>query len=102
MRGDNVRDQGAGIRDQGKTKNWLLKGLCQCGCGGRTNPARCNDKSKGWIKGIPIKFLPKLSGSITPKKLPRSVPSGALIKTGRNFWLFAIVESLARGALSNN
>lgn len=32
-------------------------GLCQCGCGGTTNLAWCNDKSKGWIKGTPIKFI---------------------------------------------
>ena len=50
----------------------------------------------------PALFDIKAGGSITPKKLPRSVPSGALIKTGRDFWLFAIVESLARGALSYN
>ena len=32
----------------------------------------------------------------------RPVPSGALIKIGRDRWLFVIVEALARGALSNN
>ena len=32
----------------------------------------------------------------------RPVPSGALIKTGRDFWLQVIVRSLARGALSYN
>lgn len=33
---------------------------------------------------------------------PRPVPSGALTKTGRDFWLQVIVEFLARGALSYN
>ena len=32
----------------------------------------------------------------------RPVPSGALAKTGRDFWLQVIVRSLARGALSYN
>lgn len=32
----------------------------------------------------------------------RPVPSGALTKTGRDFWLQVIVEFLARGALSDN
>lgn len=33
---------------------------------------------------------------------PRPVPSSALTKTGREFWLQVIVEFLARGGLSNN
>lgn len=30
---------------------------CQCGCGKPTRLAPMNDKSKGWIKGEPLKFL---------------------------------------------
>lgn len=32
-------------------------GLCQCGCGLPTRIAPVTDKSKGWIKGAPLKFL---------------------------------------------
>ncbi len=32
-------------------------GLCQCGCGQRTNPAPCNNRSKGWVKGEPLRFV---------------------------------------------
>jgi hypothetical protein len=31
-------------------------GLCQCGCGERTRIAPVNDRSKGWVKGEPVKF----------------------------------------------
>lgn len=31
--------------------------LCQCGCGQAVRIAPVNDKSKGWIKGEPLKFL---------------------------------------------
>lgn len=32
-------------------------GYCQCGCGQRTRLAPVNDKSKGWIKGQPLKCI---------------------------------------------
>lgn len=32
-------------------------GLCKCGCGQKTNLARCDDKNKRWIKGEPIAFI---------------------------------------------
>ncbi len=31
--------------------------LCQCGCGQPTRPAPVNDRSKGWTKGQPLKFI---------------------------------------------
>lgn len=31
--------------------------LCQCGCGQAVRIAPVNDKSKGWIKGQPLKFI---------------------------------------------
>jgi len=46
-----------------------------------------------WTMKTDIKLLRRL-------REPRRVP--AMIRTGRDFWLFVIVESLARGALSNN
>lgn len=33
------------------------RGLCQCGCGKKTPLANHNDKSKGWVKGEPIRFI---------------------------------------------
>lgn len=32
-------------------------GLCLCGCGQRTTIAPCSDKSKGLVKGQPIRFV---------------------------------------------
>lgn len=32
-------------------------GICQCGCGQATSIAKVNDKSKGWLKGQPLKFV---------------------------------------------
>lgn len=34
-----------------------LKGYCQCGCGQETRIATVNDRSKGWTKGEPLKFV---------------------------------------------
>lgn len=31
--------------------------LCECGCGKETNTATKTDKSKGWVKGEPHRFL---------------------------------------------
>lgn len=33
-------------------------GLCQCGCGGKTSIAPRNHRSRGWVKGQPVRFLP--------------------------------------------
>lgn len=30
--------------------------LCECGCGRTTKLARCSDSSKGWIRGVPLRF----------------------------------------------
>lgn len=32
-------------------------GFCQCGCGEKTQIARCNRPECGWIKGKPIRFV---------------------------------------------
>ncbi|MCA8014649.1 HNH endonuclease [Burkholderia vietnamiensis] len=32
-------------------------GLCQCGCGQPTRLAPVNDRSKGWVRGQPLKFI---------------------------------------------
>lgn len=33
-------------------------GYCQCGCGAKTAVARRTQRSKGWVKGEPLKRLP--------------------------------------------
>jgi hypothetical protein len=32
-------------------------GMCECGCGQRTRLAPVNDRSKGWIKGEPLRYI---------------------------------------------
>jgi hypothetical protein len=34
-------------------------GMCECGCGQRTRLAPVNDRSKGWVKGQPLRFVSK-------------------------------------------
>lgn len=45
--------------DQVMTKRSLNieDGFCNCGCGQKTRIATANNKSKGWIKDKPLKFL---------------------------------------------
>ncbi len=31
-------------------------GFCECGCGEKTTVSHVNDKSKGWVKGEPLRF----------------------------------------------
>ncbi|MBA4707544.1 HNH endonuclease signature motif containing protein [Aquitalea aquatica] len=32
-------------------------GYCMCGCGQHTQLASKNDRSKGWVRGVPLKYL---------------------------------------------
>ena len=75
--------------------------------------ADCCIKARALAKGVTYDFAilpPHIKRAVAhamrtdPKLLTerRPVPSGALIKTGRDFWLQVIVRSLARGALSYN
>lgn len=32
-------------------------GFCECGCGGKTRIITINDKSKGYVKGQPLRFI---------------------------------------------
>lgn len=32
-------------------------GYCQCGCGHKTPIARCNNASRGWVKGMPMQYV---------------------------------------------
>lgn len=32
-------------------------GMCECGCGQRTRLAPVNDRSKGWVKGEPLRYI---------------------------------------------
>ena len=34
-----------------------MNALCQCGCGTPVRLAPVNDRSKGWVKGQPLKFI---------------------------------------------
>lgn len=34
-----------------------MTGLCECGCGGATQPARQTHLGKGWVKGQPHRFI---------------------------------------------
>ncbi len=33
-----------------------MTGLCECGCGQPTSLARYTDRTKGWVKGQPLRF----------------------------------------------
>lgn len=35
----------------------IPEGYCQCGCGEKTRIPGNNDRSKGWIKGKPLRFI---------------------------------------------
>lgn len=35
----------------------MSAGLCACGCGTRTTIPNHNDRSKGWVKGVPLKWV---------------------------------------------
>jgi len=35
----------------------IPEGYCQCGCGQKTKIPTRNDKSKGWIKGVPMPYV---------------------------------------------
>lgn len=41
----------------GKQECGVRYGLCHCGCGKQTIPAPYNDKRRGYVKGVPIKFI---------------------------------------------
>ena len=45
-----------------------LAELCQCGCGQPTRIASVNDRSKGWVKGRPLKFLKGHNATINAAK----------------------------------
>ena len=44
-------------------------GLCQCGCGGKTKPARQNDSAKGYVKGEPMRFVHGHKSPRTPYRV---------------------------------
>ena len=54
-----------------------MNGLCECGCGQATRITPANDRSKGWVKGMPLRFLKGHSGACG------SGPDGSSAKGGR-------------------
>lgn len=34
-----------------------MVGICECGCGEKTNIARCTDPVKGWVFGQPLRYI---------------------------------------------
>lgn len=42
----------------------ITKGLCECGCGQKTNLARQDDKKRGYIKGEPVRFVRGHQGNL--------------------------------------
>lgn len=70
--------------------------LCECGCGKPTLLARMNDRSKGWVKGAPLRFVDGHSGRVVGLLRPRP-PIGARrlsthgyveIKTASSDWQY--------------
>lgn len=63
-----------------ESKKEIPKGLCQCGCGGRTRIAYKNIPKAGWVRGEPIKYINghyrhKNLSSIMPPKKGKDNPS---------------------------
>lgn len=52
------------------TDKVLAAGLCECGCGERTNLAPKNNAAKGWVKGKPTRYV---NGHQQRKKRRRGV-----------------------------
>lgn len=45
------------MQEETQQEQIIPVGYCQCGCGQKTNLARCTDANKGWVKGEPLKYL---------------------------------------------
>ena len=56
-------------------------GLCWCGCGARTNSARDNDVSKGYVKGCPVRVI---RGHRILPAMPDGLPDDA--QAYRKWW----------------
>jgi HNH endonuclease len=46
-----------GCSERSQTPVEIPPGYCQCGCGGRTSIARQTNRSLGWVKGEPVRFI---------------------------------------------
>lgn len=64
--------------------------LCKCGCGQHTNVARFTDRSKGWVKGEPIKFIKGHSGGVVnlPSNDPKEIGWAAGFYEGEGTFVF--------------
>jgi hypothetical protein len=60
-----------------------MNALCQCGCGQATRVAPVNDRSKGWIKGEPLRFLKGHNAAInTAKRATEAIGNRRLTSHG--------------------
>ena len=58
-------------------------GLCQCGCGKSARIAPVTDRSKGWVKGNPLKFIKgHNAGQASAIKSARAVGNKTLSSEG--------------------
>ena len=54
---DSQDGSAASVTETPKASKEASLGLCQCGCGGKTSLAPFNDRSAGWVKGQPLRFI---------------------------------------------
>lgn len=54
-------------------------GLCECGCGGRTELARQSDSRRGFVKDRPMRFIQGHSGGLVKSNEPRRSWNGYVL-----------------------
>lgn len=57
--------------DVAKEQRVMASGVCECGCGLKTTIPRVTDRSRGWVRGVPIRFVNGHSARmVAPKSYP--------------------------------
>lgn len=51
-------------------------GFCMCGCGALAPLSRCTERSKGYIAGQPVRYIPGHQTRLPPEKMQPPNPSG--------------------------
>jgi|SRR5215213_10922869 hypothetical protein len=59
-------------------------GTCWCGCGARTNVAPQSSSKQGWVKGEPLRFLPRHHARVQERKPRKLHPDNAVDICHRN------------------